>query len=616
MLKFGEQPQVKLTADVKSGDVSVAERMEALHGLVKKGRKPEEEHDYVKEALRIVSAMYAGIELPKNMEPQSVEFPPDVTITLKGEPKISADGKSFSVVFDDQGFNKYLIVSDRQEKQIKNNREVFEIETVAGPVYQVNNDHGGFVLYDEKETKIFDTEVSATENSNNQISAEGVSFWNKEPKAMGFFSFKNRQIYLYTEDVDSAQVLAGKTVLVYKNINDKDKKKAVRINERVFEKKYSEIHKVFEHEGKISFIASQQDRWGRKILWVDEKGKEKVLHSEIRLGFDGKPEYNTVDVVVKDSQLSVGIRKGDGAFDSEDKYQYRVDCSLSGTKLAENCIVHHLGKQKGLDIFAILSAGFSPLLKIQVVDENNHVILSDRNLRFMDGNHLQVGDDIFLIRKIEDGDQEKFEVFNLFGDVVPMTFREKPKLISLTGKLIILEEDTRMPGETFKHYFNEKGEKLAINKMAVDVCDHFGEIAVSSKKRNGSVSLLNAQGDLLFEDVGFSPDSFMEINNRQYGFANLNVKNRFKFVFDVKNSQTVIFSACLLASDDQVLLVGRMAKTPGTDPMWGAFDYDLNPIGEPYDDVYDTRINNGKVWVLGKRGNQIVYEPAGGVDNT
>ncbi len=612
MTGFNEQPKQTLTADTKAGDVSIVERMEALHGLVKKGRKPEEEHDYVKEALRIVSAMYAGIELPKTMEPQSVEFPPDVTITLKGTPKISADGKSFSVVFDDQGFNKYLIVSDQQEKQIKNKREISEIQTEAGSVYQVNNDHGGFVLYDEKENAIFDTEKSAMKNSKNQITADGVSFWNKEPKAMGFFSFQTRQIYLYTVDVDSAQVLAGKTVLIYKNINDKDKKQAVRINERVFEKKYSEIHKVFEHEGKISFIASQQDRWGRKILWVNEDGGETVLHAEHRLGFDGKPDYASVHVEVKEHYIFVGVRQIDErGYTSMDKYQDQASYSLSGNKLADIRTPTYLGTRHGKDVFGVYPFGVTAT-KTKVIDQDNRRITTGNFV--MDKNKsAQVGEDIFVTRKIKEHGQDRYEVVSLSGEVVPRVFKKIYKLECLAGKLLIIDEDINSIGVSEFRYYNDQGELLLkkVNEGSLYL-EYLGGMVFVSKKKNDKFLMVDDHGQVILDDLPFEPHEFKAINGRVYAFNNLDSIRKGIDVFDIKNKKYNVFSAVKPESDDEVLFVARTAEHLSVRTWW-AYDHDMNQFGVPYDDVYDTRINNGKVWVLGKRDNQIVYEPAGGV---
>ncbi len=602
---FNEQPKQTLTADTKSGDVSITERMEALHALVKRGRKPEEEHAYIKEALRIVTAMYAGIERPKDMEPQVVDIPNNCGIK-KESPRISPDGKYFSAVLGVKTFGEYLLLSNNEGDLIEAKTSIEILSTVRGRLFRVNALVGDFKILDENGKEIFQLSRFANVSTRElELSKEGIAYRDKSTGDSRFFSYNDLQSYPCKETAFEAEVLAGKTVLTYFD-NWKDGNKfVISIDGKLLSNVYSEIYTKFEHDGKVKFVVSQKNRFGLKVFLVDESGSEKLLYQERRWGFDKDPYLSTIFVGVKENHLDVIAQvASDVSKRWEDVAALSFD--LNGKVISKDGSVDFVGEHQGRKIFA-RRCGKKGTNQVELLNEHGE------SIKGFPSNFLpyaitgspystRIGDELYISRVKKK--ENFYEVVNLSGKVVPVKFISVPKILNVGGRLLIIGRESTT--DKVDSYFLEDGRKLAFHYAKP--IEYRGKLAFVISGEIAS-SLIDENEKVLIDEMPFEPDELRTINGRDYAFKNLEVQGKGKDVFDVKNKKHLVFSTVKMVSDDNILFVA----IPSVGFDWSCYDYNLNPIGEKYEEVYDTRINNGKVWVLGKRGDQLVYEPAGNV---
>ncbi len=623
---FSEQPKQTLTADTKSGEVSVADRMEALHELVKKGRKPEGEHDYVKEALRIVTAMYDGIENERpTFEPQVIELTSDEDIS--NPPTISADGRRFGVGIktrtQDLDPSRHLVFSDKPEVRKKTNRGITEINSSIGKIFLIN-DGKNLNVYDDCGCQIFGKDNLV--NHKNHCESF-VTF----PAGIGYFENDVGSFFYSFHDKKTRQVGKSLTAVVYgdklllDSINDNKKflggnvaVNELKINDKLVAKGYDKLVKHFEHDGQVFAIVQRNFGRVKRLYLVDETGKEKLLYWEVGkkmslVGF--LYNYNELDIEIHD-------------FGIEIVYMNLLEKNLFKCKKryydfnGKNFVSGQSNEMKDRSVWGTIDGKSIFCFK----SKNGHYLVDNTGKEFArqclehmftdNTSHVMFNNDVYYLECDVSVKPTAVYLCSVKGK------RIRIKDNSSDLDLIAKENHLYIKAKRNGMWFDEKGDPLIKGITNIyDVLIFGGQEVIVTEGIKGKYRLMYKNGSVLADGFDVMPNSIKLIKGKMFVFSDLEDKKKENVVYDCSliSNKVAIGGDIRLIEDENafVLVKTRVMINDQLLNFWRVYDCNMEQLGEPFDEVYETRKReDGKVWILGKRKNQIVYEPAGGVDNT
>ncbi len=600
---FSEQPKRTLTADTKSDDVSIVERMERLRRLAKKSKAEALKPDNVAELLREITGLSETYHAESGLRPQFFE------IEGKGDftcfPKLTSNGESFVAAIKYGKDSGRLIIGKHSDHPIDSRLEISAINSTIGTLFPVilRNEH--LQLFNETGQKVFDAKDLGYPNEakNFVIFPEGIHYFSTE-KGYLFYSFHDKQSRPCNIKIEPK--LLGENITwteEYQATRKQPKFETMHLNGEKVGKEYHEVLGSFVHKDKVFFVVSKINFLSYQVLIVDDTGKETVIHEDSRMFKSGEHETK-VDIHEYGFELhdSRKIDKNkiskdyfDAVFDFDGKIMFEYNNAYG---------YYYLGSIDGRDMFC-LHTGVKP--------GENRIVCSDGSvIADLDKHPLRDGMTFFEsdMYYLTTDDKGLFrEIVSVKGQKINKKFDGLAKLQVVADKLFIRGSN---PGKMGFIVYDENGEAVLEGASVIRLFEVNNQPTFLVPDDNIAVKkwhLKDEQGNVLLSDIPFEPREIKKVEDRLLAFIYGDGPGQYDDVFDSATGETHSYMKVTWQAVGNVAFMAKMKNG-----KWSLHDYDFNPIGSEYDEFSDARERNGKLWVLGKRDGMVVYEPVGGVN--